>query len=83
MNSEDKNSKDCSKRKKFMLAYGFVQLGSNVISAIALVSIAFGLCSIKKESKVFNNCISEVIETGSTSAEAVSYCNGGKWLIHS
>ena len=60
-----------------MFAYGFIQLGSSLVSAVALASIAFGFCSLKKESKVFNRCVTEIVEKGSTYAEAVRYCNGG------
>ena len=76
--SEEKNdAKKSGGKKKFMVAYGFIQLGSSFVSAVALVAIAFGFCSVKKESKAFNSCITEVIENGSTNAEAVRYCNGG------
>ena len=74
--SEKKESKNCGGKKKFMVAYCF-QLGSGLVSAIALAAIAFGFCSVKKESKAFNSCVSEILEKGSTNAEAVRYCNGG------
>ncbi len=77
MSEEKKDSKICGGKKKIMIAYGFIQLGSSFVSAIALAAIAFGFCSIKKESKVFNSCVTEIIENGSTKAEAVRYCNGG------
>ena len=77
MTEEKKDSKKCAGKKKIMFAYGFIQLGSSFVSAVALAAIAFGFCSIKKESKVFNNCITEIVENGSTNAEAVRYCNGG------
>ncbi len=77
MSEEKKDSRKCGDKKKIMVTYGFIQLGSSFVSAIALAAIAFGFCSIKKESKVFNNCVTEVIENGSTNAEAVRYCNGG------
>ena len=77
MSEEKKDLKKCGGRKKIMVAYGFIQLGSNLVSAIALAAIAFGFCSVKKESKVFNSCVSEIVENGSTNAEAVRYCNGG------
>ena len=77
MSTEKKESKNCGGRKKIMVAYGFIQLGSSLVSAIALATIAFGFCSVKKESKVFNSCVNEIVETGSTNAEAVRYCNGG------
>ena len=77
MTEEKKDSKKCGGKKKIMVAYGFIQLGSSFVSAIALAAIAFGFCSVKKESKLFNNCVIEVIENGSPNAEAVRYCNGG------
>ena len=77
MSEEKKESKKCGGKKKIMLAYGFIQLGSTFVSAIALAAIAFGFCSVKKESKLFNSCVIEIIEDGSTKAEAVRYCNGG------
>ena len=69
--------KKCERKKKFMLAYGFIQLGSTLLSAVALAAIAFGFCSVKKQSKAFNSCVTEVLANGSTNAEAVRYCNGG------
>ncbi len=72
-----KDSKKCGGKKKIMFAYGFIQLGSSFVSAVALAAIAFGFCSLKKESKVFNNCVTEIVKNGSTNAEAVRYCNGG------
>ena len=77
MLEEKKDSKKCGGKKKLMIAYGFIQLGSNFVSAIALAAIAFGFCYVKKESKVFNGCVTEIVENGSTNAEAVRYCNGG------
>ena len=77
MTEEKKDPKKCSRKKNIMYTYGFMQLGSSVVSAIALAAIAFGLCSVKKESKLFNKCVGEVIEDGRTNSEAVRYCNGG------
>ena len=77
MTEQKKESKKCGGKKKIMFAYGFIQLGSSFVSAIALATIAFGFCAVKKESKVFNNCVTEIAESGSTNAEAVRYCNGG------
>ena len=77
MSEEKKESKNCGIRKKGMIAFGFIQLGSSFVSAIALVAIAFGFCSVKKESNAFNSCFTEIVENGSTKAEAVRYCNGG------
>ena len=77
MTEEKKDSKKCSGKKNIMFAYGFIQLGSSFVSAIALAAIAFGFCSVKKESKLFNKCVAEIIEDGGTNSEAVRYCNGG------
>ena len=54
MTEEKKDSKKCGGKKKIMFAYGFIQLGSSFVSAVALAAIAFGFCSVKKESKIFN-----------------------------
>ncbi len=70
--------KKCGGRGKAMFAYGFIQLGSNVISAIALAAIAFSFCSLKKEAKVFNECVEEIQASGKSSSNAVRFCNGGK-----
>ena len=78
MTEETKESQKCSSKKNFMFAYGFIQLGSSLVSCLALAAIAFGFCSIKKESKLFNKCVTEVIEEGSSIPRAVRYCNGGK-----
>ena len=77
MTAEKKDSKKCSGKKNIMFAYGFIQLGSNFVSAIALVTIAFGFCSLNKDSKLFNKCVTEIIEEGGSNSEAVRYCNGG------
>tara|TARA_Y100000816_G_C25812309_1_gene425173 strand:- start:60 stop:308 length:249 start_codon:yes stop_codon:yes gene_type:complete len=77
MNKEKQSSKECSGKKNIMVAFGFVQLGSRLISAIALAAIALGFCSVKNESKLFNNCVAEILEDGSSNSEAVRYCNGG------
>ena len=75
--TEEKKTKKCSGKKNIMFIYGFIQLGSSFVSAIALAAIAFGFCSVKKESKLFNKCVAEIIEDGGTNFEAVRYCNGG------
>ena len=77
MTEEKKDPKKCSRKKNIMFAYGFIQLGSSFLSALALTAIAFGFCSVKKESKLFNECVAEIIDDGRTNSEAVSYCNGG------
>ena len=39
MTEEKKDSKKCSGKKNIMFAYGFIQLGSSFVSAIALAAI--------------------------------------------
>ena len=79
MTTENKSvKKNCGSKSKAMFAYGVIQLGSNVVSAIALAAIALSLCSIKKESKVFNECVTEIQTNGTSSSDAVHFCNGGK-----
>ena len=76
--TESKNEKkSCSGRGKVMFAYGILQLGSSLISAISLALIAFSFCNLKSESKNFNNCVEEKIEQSFTTSDAVNYCNGG------
>ena len=77
MTEEKKDSIKCGRKKIIMFAYGLIQLGSSFVSAVALAAIAFSFCSVKKESKVFNSCVTEIVENGSTNSEAVRYCNGG------
>ena len=78
MTSENnKDKKKCTSKGKAMLAYGVVQLGSSVVSAIALAAIAFNFCSLKKEAKVFNECVEEVQNSGKNTSSAVRFCNGG------
>ena len=77
----DKNNKDkkkCRGKGKAMFAYGIIQLGSSVISAIALAAIALSFCSLKKEAKLYNDCVEEVQAIGKSSSSAVHYCAGGK-----
>ncbi len=73
-----KDSKKCSGKGKAMFAYGIIQLGSSVISAVALAAIALNFCSLKKEAKFFNECVEEIKASGKKSSNAVRYCNGGK-----
>ena len=76
--TESKNEKkSCSGRGKVMFAYGILQLGSSLISAISLALIAFSFCNLKSESKNFNNCVEEKIEQSFTISDSVNYCNGG------
>ena len=78
MTEENKtDNKKCRGKSKAMFAYGIIQLGSSFISAVALASIALSFCSLKKESKVFNECVEEVQATGKSSSYAVRFCKGG------
>ena len=72
-----KEKKKCGGKGKAMFAYGLIQLGSNVVSAVALAAIALSLCSLKKEAKVFNECVEDVQLSGKSSSSAVRFCNGG------
>tara|TARA_Y100001978_G_scaffold173840_1_gene165037 strand:- start:1168 stop:1401 length:234 start_codon:yes stop_codon:yes gene_type:complete len=77
MSEEKKVSKSCSGKQKAMFTYGVLQLASTIISAVALSAIALSLCSVKQESKLFNECADEILSTGSSKSEAVRFCNGG------
>lgn len=72
----NKDQKKCSKNKGIMFAYGITQLGANVISALSLVAIAFSLCSIKQESKIFVDCVEEIQKNGRSASSAVRFCKG-------
>ena len=79
MTEENKTKKQkCRGKGKAMFAYGIIQLGSNVVSAVALAAIAFSLCSVKQESKIFIECVKEIQANGQSSSDAVRLCNGGK-----
>ena len=79
MTEENKtDKKKCSGKGKAMFAYGIIQLGSNVVSAVALAAIALSFCSLKQEAKLFNECVEEIQATGKNSSDAVRFCNGGK-----
>ena len=71
------DKKKCGGKGKAMFAYGLIQLGSNVVSAVALVAIAFSLCSVKQNSQVFNECVDEIQASGKSASDAVRFCNGG------
>ncbi len=72
------DKKKCGGKGKAMFAYGLIQLGSNVVSAVALVAIAFSLCSVKQDSQVFNECVEQIQASGKSASDAVRFCNGGK-----
>ena len=79
MTEENKtDKKKCGGKGKAMLAYGIIQLGSSVVSAVALAVIALSLCSVKQESKVFIECVKEIQANGQSASDAVRLCNGGK-----
>ena len=73
-----KDKKKCGGKGKAMFTYGIIQLGSSVVSAVALAAIALSFCSLKQESKIFNKCVEEVKASGQSSSNAVRFCNGGK-----
>ena len=79
MTKDNKSEKKtCSNKKGAMLAYGVIQLGSSIISALSLAAIALSFCAVKQESKFFNDCVKEMqAENSKSSAEAVRLCNGG------
>ena len=74
----NKSTKKCGGKGKAMFAYGIIQLGSSVISAVAIAAIALSFCSLKKEAKLFNECVEEVQSSGKSASNAVRYCNGGR-----
>ena len=77
MSEDKKDSKNCGGKSKAMLAYGVIQLGSTVVSAVALVAIALNFFSLKKQSNFFNECVEEMKATGSPTADSVRFCTGG------
>ena len=72
-----KDKKKCGSKGKVMFTYGIIQLGTGLVSAISLAAISLSFCSIKKESKVFNECVKEVQTKGESISNAVHFCNGG------
>ena len=76
VDKKEETKKDFRKNKK-MLVYGFILICSKVISAVGLVVIALGFCSLKKESNFFNECVEEMKATGSPTADSVRFCNCG------
>ncbi len=43
-----------------MFAYSIIKLSFSVVSSIALAAIALSFCSVKQQSKVFNECVAEI-----------------------
>ena len=64
------------RRDKAMLAYGVIQLGSTIVSAVALIAIVL-IFFYKKESNFFNECVEEMKATDSPTADFVRFCSGG------
>ena len=60
-----------------MLSYAVIQLGSTIVSAVALLAIVLNFFLLKKESNFFNECIEEMKATDSPTADSVSFCSGG------
>ena len=75
--ANNKDTKKCGSKGKVMFTYGIIQLGTGLISAISLGAISLSFCSIKKEAKVFNECVTEVQAKGKSISSAVHFCNGG------
>ena len=77
-NEDSQVKKKCSGKGSAMFAYGIIQLGSSVLSAVALAAIALSFCSLKKEATAFNECVEQVHASGKSSSSAVRFCNGGE-----
>ena len=77
-NEDGQVKKKCGGKGSAMFAYGIIQLSSSVVSAFALAAIALSFCSLKQESKLFNECVEEIQSTGKSSSDAVRFCKGGK-----
>ncbi len=79
MTEETKSEKQsCGSKKRLMFAYGVIQLGTRVVSALSLVIIALSFSSFKQESRLFSNCVQEIQANGKNSSQAVHFCNGGR-----
>ncbi len=78
MNNENSQVKKCGSKGSAMFAYGIINLGSKVVSAVALAAIALNFCSLKKEATSFNECVEEMQASGKSPSSAVRFCNGGK-----
>ena len=77
MADQKKDTKKDFRRDKAMLAYGVIQLGSKIVSAVALVAVALNFFSLKEQSNFFNECVEEMKATGSPTADSVRFCTGG------
>jgi len=77
MSKKSKKFSTSKTGKKLWYAFMASGLAARGLAAIALIVIAAMLCSVKKESKVFNQCVEEVRNNGKSISNAVSFCNGG------
>ena len=78
MSKEKKNEKKhCGGKKGAMFAFGGIQLGSGIVSALSLAAISLSFCAVKQEAKAFNDCVEEIRESGKSASAAVRFCNGG------
>ena len=74
-----KKSNKCSSNKSrrfFWYAFSAAGLSARGLAALSLLAIALMLCTVKKEAKLFNECVEGVQNNGKSVSEAVSYCNG-------
>ncbi len=71
-----KKAKSCVGKKRIMFAYGFIQLGANLLSAIALTMISIGFFSVRNQSIIFNECIQEQKDLQKSTSDALRFCNG-------
>tara|TARA_Y100001968_G_scaffold324751_1_gene364739 strand:+ start:185 stop:424 length:240 start_codon:yes stop_codon:yes gene_type:complete len=75
-----KNAKKCSTSKAGKILWYVstaASLGARGVTALSLIIIATMLCSVKQESKVFNQCVEEIRNSGKSLSAAVRFCNGG------
>ena len=78
-----KKSNKCSTsntKRIIWYAFGAAGLGARGLAALSLLAIALMLCSVKKEAKVFTECVEEVRNSGKSVSSAVNFCNGGGTL---
>ena len=52
-----KDTKKDFRRDRAMLAYGFIQLGSTIVSALGLLATILNFFLLKKELNFFNECV--------------------------
>ena len=77
MSEETTNQQSCGGQKGATLAYGLIHIPATLVSAVSLAAIAFGLCAVKQESRLFNGCVETVVAKLRSQAESVRYCNAG------